>query len=247
MGPEDIRGGQGGKAEQRGWVTEWMRQLSGCGWCIRGRRKSSPFSGLDIGFRRNYLSPSCLPSPKSMSLELGGIPLSAFITIIPRNSETGSWGTQFKLQGVLTGTHKKKVSGWLKSSFRFSHSSLWKNRNELFGQPNTLKMNFCKLILGTVHYLGLSINLENKIYIYTHTHIVYTYIKLWSTLIHWKAYKIGIYNYVTDHKAGPNRGNTASPPAALFMLPLGDCPLVPGRSTILMKVFLKTTFEINNK
>ena len=31
MGPEDIRGGQGGKAEQRGWVTEWMRQLSGCG------------------------------------------------------------------------------------------------------------------------------------------------------------------------------------------------------------------------
>lgn len=144
------------------------------------------FSGLDTGFRRNYLSPSCLPSPKSMSVELGGIPLSAFITIIPRNSETGSWGTQFKLQGVLVGTYKKKVSGWPKSSFRFSHRSLW-------------KINFCKLILGTVHYLGLSINLENKIYI--HTHVVYTYIKLWSTLIHWKAYKIGIYNYVTDHKA----------------------------------------------
>lgn len=75
------------------------------------------------------------------------------------------------LQGVLTGSHKKKVSGWLKSSFRFSHSSLWKNRNELFGQPNTLKINFCKLILGTVHYLELSINLENKIYI--HTYILY--------------------------------------------------------------------------
>ena len=51
--------------------------------------------------------------------------------------------------------HNKRELGWLICSFEFSHNILWKNPNELYGQPNsrtaiwtrlTLNLLFCALV-----------------------------------------------------------------------------------------------------
>ena len=153
----------GERQQQRGWVTERMGQLSGCGWCTRGRHKNHlSFLAWVLGSKKVLIP--LLPSLSQVYVSWAGWdPTFCFYHSPPHNSEAGNWGTQLKLQEFLQAPIKRKLSGWPKSSYRFSHSSSWKNLNELFGQPNTLKINFCKLTLGTVHYLRLSINLENKI------------------------------------------------------------------------------------
>ena len=42
-----------------------------------------------------------------------------------------------------------KKLGWPNSSFRFFRSILWKNSNELFGQPNSTSVSPCKTLTST--------------------------------------------------------------------------------------------------
>lgn len=69
-----------GSSREAGSQNGWDSCLD-VGGAPEGGTKIISVFWLGYWVPRKYLSPSCLPFPKSMSVELGGIPLSAFTTV----------------------------------------------------------------------------------------------------------------------------------------------------------------------